>query len=220
MMDFDGNDDVDALGAGDSYYIAKFVKSPKRVFRQLNDQVTFIPREELTFKIFGKVLPLPRDKQFYGDIESDGRFPLYRYGGDYVPQVHSWVPIMEEMRDLLIEKGEQDCNHAVVNRYKDGSDHIGYHHDKTRDFTPEAKVCTMSFGTARHFYLKNIETGEIQSIILQPGSLFVLGPETNESWKHAIPKRSPNVVPEMRISLTFRNISTTYNPTTKEIEEN
>ncbi len=42
--------------------------------------------------------------------------------------------------------------------------------------------------------------------------IFILGPETNATWKHAIAKQSVNVVTGGRISLTVRSIATMYKP--------
>ena len=66
------------LCSGDSVYIPKFIKNPKEVFDELQKEVTFLPRSELTFQIYGKSMQLPRDKAFFGDVNKDGSFPLYK----------------------------------------------------------------------------------------------------------------------------------------------
>ncbi len=103
-----------------------------------------------------------------------------------------------------------------MNQYRDGADHIGLHKDKVKDFVPSTSVFTVSLGTTRLFRLKHCTTGEIQDILLAPGSLFVLGTITNSEWKHSIVKKSVNEVKDVRISLTFRSIGTRYFPSNDE----
>lgn len=78
---------------------------------------------------------------------------------------------------------------------------------------------TLSLGVSRLFRLKNCDTGEVVDIKLQPGSVFQLGPKTNEKWKHSIVKCSMNEVSETRISITFRSIATMHKPGEEEAKE-
>ena len=194
----------------DSYLIEDFLSDcciPTYVFYEsLEQEIEFVPRELLTFNIFGKTFSLPRDKAFYGQVEKDGSSPLYRYGGKWYPEVKAWTPTLKYLRDVVFEKTGVDVNHVVVNRYRDGNDHIGYHHDKTPDFYPGAAVCTLSFGGTRNFSLKHQETHEKISMKLKDGSMFILGGETNKEYKHTITKTAGKC--EARISLTFRRIAT------------
>jgi alkylated DNA repair dioxygenase AlkB len=203
-MEYSGKEDIEKLGSKDSYYIANFLDNPDELFNTLNKEIEYIPREELKYKIYGKELPLPRDKQ---------------YNKDYIPIVKPWTDTLREIKDKIEIETNQYCNHLVINRYQDGSDHISYHHDKTRDFVDQSNVLTISLGAPRYLYLKRERDNKIQKVILQPGSLFILGPKTNRRWKHAIPKRSINVISEPRISLTYRVMKTRYNPATGEIDE-
>lgn len=73
--------DVHNLGSGDSEYVVCFLKNPEEVFvNVVKEVVEFIPREELPFSIFGKRMLLRRDKQFFGDVEEDGSYPLVCVG--------------------------------------------------------------------------------------------------------------------------------------------
>jgi hypothetical protein len=123
----------------DSYYCPKFISDPDLILDRIIKEVTFLPRDELTVKIFDQTFSLPRDKQFYGDIYSDnGRrtVPLFRYTGNYIARILEWTPTLRGIRESIRDRLNQDCNHLVVNRYLDGSDYISYHHDKIRDFVP------------------------------------------------------------------------------------
>lgn len=63
-----------SYGEGDSSYQAALFSPTEsdEILRQLDDEILFLPRESFPFKIFSKVQPLPRDKAFFGDVQSDG----------------------------------------------------------------------------------------------------------------------------------------------------
>ena len=188
----------------DCHLIENFCKED--LYEQLSKEIQFVPRHLLTFSIFGRTFELPRDKAFYGTVNADGSTPLYRYGGAFYPQVLPWTPLLQLLRDQLERETGYNCNHAVINRYKSGKDHIRFHHDKVRDFQDGMPVCTLSFGGTRTLCLKKDLSGKQVKFILSNGSLFVLGLQTNKEWKHKIAKTATTCEP--RISITFRCIKT------------
>lgn len=181
-------------------------KESEILLEKLNKELEYVPRKYMVFRIFGKELQLPRDKQFYGDVDEDGSTPLYRYGSDWYPPVQPWTETLEKIRDDIFELTGQYCNHVVVNRYSSGSDHIGYHHDKTKDFEEGSSVMTVSFGSERNFQLQNLKTKKVTTFTTKNGSLCELDWETNIECKHRIAKTSKTV--GERISLTYRSIKT------------
>ena len=118
-------------------------------YQALQTEMVYIPREQLTFSIFGKTFALPRDKGLHSDIDKDGSYPLYRYCAKDYPPALPWTLILKTLRDYIHKKTGHFCNHVVINRYRNGDDHIGYYHDKTGDFVDGAAVCTISFGETR-----------------------------------------------------------------------
>lgn len=62
------------LGEGDSYYDESLLSSDvaRDILKRLDEQIVYLPRTQFTFRIFHKVNVLPRDKAFYGDVQSDG----------------------------------------------------------------------------------------------------------------------------------------------------
>ncbi|KAJ3050033.1 hypothetical protein HK097_008983 [Rhizophlyctis rosea] len=192
----------------DSKYTTNFLEPAvaNKAYKNLQQEIQYVPRQNLTFTIYGKTFPLPRDKAFYGDVDADGSYPLYRYGGKDYPPVQQWTPTLQKLRDLIHEKTGHFCNHVVVNKYVNGNDHIGLHKDKTRDFVNDAAVCTLSFGGTRILRLKHDQTGVNKDFDLEHNSLFILGSETNANYKHSIVKTSQDC--DIRVSLTFRNIAT------------
>ena len=211
-------------GEGDAVYHPNFLTTTEAdaFLTSRNGELEYIPRVEMTFTIFSKVIPLPRDKAFLGDVDvEDGSYPLYRYDrtGKY-PPVKLWTPTTENIRDIISTKTGQRNNHLVANRYLDGNDHIGMHRDKTRDFACGSSVMTLSLGGARRFQLQHQTTKKKQTLLLEHGSLFVLGPDTNTEWKHSILKGTKREQCETRLGLTFRHIATRYSPRTEEVRMN
>ena len=92
---------------------------------------------------------------------------------------------------------------------------VGQHHDKIHDFPLDSSVCTYSVGAARILRLVRLSDGYKQDIELADDSLFILGPRTNQLWKHTIVKTAKSVQP--RLSLTYRAISSRYSPVTRHI---
>jgi len=210
-------------GEGDAKYYPNFLTKDEAddFLTRLKEELHYIPREEMTFKIYGKTIPLPRDKAFLGDVADDGSYPLYRYdpSGKH-PVVNAWTATTENIRGIIKTRTGQRNNHLVANRYLNRDDHIGFHQDKARDFATDSSVMTLSLGGARQFRLLNMKTNEKQTMLLEHGSLFVLGPKTNATWKHSILKGSRRERCETRLGLTYRHIATRYNPTTEEVRMN
>ena len=194
----------------DSFLFEDLIEDSDDWFHSVNEEADYLPRNSLTMSIYGKTFPLPRDKAFYCEADENGLIPHYRYTGDYVPVAQPWKHerAVQAVRDLIEKQIGAKCNHVVINRYVDGKDHIGYHTDKTRDFVRGSSVYTVSLGATRTLRLKHISNGGTMDVPMEKGSLFMLGPKTNETYKHFIVKQSANVIKDTRISLTFRQIAT------------
>ena len=112
---------------------------------------------------------------------------------------------------------ESPLNHALIQIYRDGTDFISEHADKTLDIQRYTKIAGVSFGASRVLVLRTKDKTRRQLITLPNNSIFILGWETNRLWRHAIKqdKRMPTLKRAdetfengQRISLTFRNIAT------------
>jgi hypothetical protein len=62
------------LGEGDSWYEESLFSSNESIdiLKRLDEQIVYLPREQFKFQIFNTINLLPRDKAFYGDVDSDG----------------------------------------------------------------------------------------------------------------------------------------------------
>jgi phage anti-repressor protein len=179
----------------------------KYLFNELEKEIKYIPRGELKFKIFNKVIPLPRVKAFYGKIEKDGSYPLYRYSGNNneYPDVLKWTPTLKLIVDFLQQFSKHYINHCVVNKYEDNNDHIGYHRDKIKDMTISSTVYVLSLGDERIVDMKD-DDGKTQSETMTNGSLFELSWDGNQFCKHRVRKEKKER--KVRLGLTFRSIRT------------
>ena len=95
-------------------------------------------------------------------------------------------------------------NHCIGTLYYDGTDNIGYHSDKIRDWTENSPFIAVKLGAARHFAFSQ-EGVEIFNEILQPGTAVIVGYDANQQTKHAVPVEP---FAQASGSLVFRSIST------------
>ena len=177
----------------DSLYIPLFFTGDvaNTLLIGLQGELVYVPRDDprLQFKIFNRINQLPRDKSFLGDVNGDVA-PQYRYnppGSTLYPEVQPWGRTTGHIHQQLALI--QFTCHLVANRYRNGADHIGFHHDKTRDFVLGSSVLTVSFGSTRRFELKLLDEKDKKErikLLLEHGSLFILGPLTNAQYKHSI----------------------------------
>mmetsp|Transcript_2663 Transcript_2663/g.2787 ORF Transcript_2663/g.2787 Transcript_2663/m.2787 type:complete len:321 (-) Transcript_2663:175-1137(-) len=207
------------FGCGDSYLILNVLPADlANAFYEVNN-------EQSWHIMNNKGSPVPRLVSTQGSIIGDLE-PIYRHSSNQRPILNSWTPLVDEIRKIVIERIEIDFNHALIQLYRSGRDNISEHSDKTLDVTRGTPICTLSLGAKRTLILrsKSKDTDRIvEKIPLPHNSLFVLGSDTNRTFRHCIKecKRADNLksVEELfcegqRISLTFRSISTFYDKKT------
>ncbi|XP_076807707.1 DNA oxidative demethylase ALKBH2-like [Clavelina lepadiformis] len=189
-------------------------KRPKadNLFQQLEKDMKYYDGDLAQVKVYGKWHPIPRKQVAYGD---DGVY--YKYSGNRLPaKPWSNVPALLEIKKAVEDALDKQYlfNFVLINRYKDGSDHMGEHRDDEKELAHGAPIASVSLGQARDFIFKhkdnrakNKSRTDLKpvSILLQPGSLLVMKPPTNTFWYHSLPIRKNVLLP--RINLTFRVIS-------------
>jgi alkylated DNA repair dioxygenase AlkB len=164
-----------------------------RVLAQLVDEVAW--RQDTMGTPAGRV-PLPRLTAWQG--ESDA---VYVYSGiRNVPQ--PWTPTVAELKAAAEESCRARFNSVLINRYRSGTDSMGWHADKEPELGVHPVIASVSLGVARSFDLRHNRSGVVQSFSLKSGSLLVMKGNTQAEWRHRVPKE-PRVVGE-RINLTFR----------------
>uniref|UniRef100_A0A8C3KI60 DNA oxidative demethylase ALKBH2 n=1 Tax=Calidris pygmaea TaxID=425635 RepID=A0A8C3KI60_9CHAR len=158
--------------------------------------------------VFGKWHDIPRKQVTYGDPEL-----TYTYSGvTFSPK--PWIPVLNRIRDRIALDTGHTFNFVLINRYKDGGDHIGEHRDDERELVPRSPIASVSFGACRDFVFRHCDsrgknaTRHMKPIKLQlaHGSLLMMKYPTNVYWYHSLPIRKRVLAP--RINLTFRKVMT------------
>ncbi|XP_076346184.1 DNA oxidative demethylase ALKBH2-like [Tachypleus tridentatus] len=177
-----------------------------KVFNRLEDEVQYYSGDLLKVHIFGRWHTVPRKQVCYGDPGLS-----YTFSGNSIPAL-PWTPLMLELRDIVTKLTDQTYNFVLVNRYKDGNDHMGEHRDDEKDLDLNTPISSLSFGQPRDFIFRHKDARgknalrkiEPVKLVLENGSLLVMNPPTNKFWYHSLPVRKRAM--QTRINLTFRKI--------------
>ena len=154
------------------------------------------------------------------------RFPGAQYGSlkayrdlRNVPELNNIVADFN--KNLLFDDKAVSINHAILTCYRGADDNISFHSDKVRDITPESPIISLSLGEKREFHfgipnpINARKTVPTHQFVLNSGDCFILGPRTNQAYRHSIVpvsrekiiKRDPMAEVGPRISIVLRNIS-------------
>jgi alkylated DNA repair dioxygenase AlkB len=145
-------------------------------------------------QLYGRRTPVPRLLSWCGDEGVN-----YRYSGaDHV--CRGWLPELGELRRRLMVVLGISSNLVLMNRYRCGSDYMGWHADDERGLA--AGVASVSLGAKRRFLLRLPGCERSEGLDLDHGSLLVM----DGTVHHALP-RTRRAIGE-RISLTFRLLET------------
>ncbi len=129
---------------------------------------------------------------------------VYSYSGmRHEPQ--PWPDLLRPIRDRLVRETGVAFNSVLANLYRDGRDCMGWHSDDEPELGMRPVIASLSLGATRRFVLKHRRDPERKlAFDLSHGSLLVMRDDTQEDYRHALPRTSKPVGP--RINLTFRRI--------------
>ncbi|NXO67973.1 ALKB2 demethylase, partial [Phainopepla nitens] len=149
--------------------------------------------------VFGRWHKIPRKKVTYGDPGLS-----YTYSGvTFRPK--PWIPVLRRIRERLSSATGHSFNFVLINRYKDGLDHIGEHRDDEKELDPLSPIASVSFGACRDFvFRRRGRAGARITLQLAHGSLLLIKHPTNLHWHHSLPPRRRVLAP--RVNLTFRRV--------------
>ncbi|XP_068896845.1 DNA oxidative demethylase ALKBH2-like isoform X2 [Tenebrio molitor] len=190
-------------------YVVLFSKDiASEILNQIENSVEYLEGDLSKVKVFGKWHPIPRQQAAYGD---DGT--LYHFSGNTIP-AKPWTPLLKSVKDLIKEVTGFDYNFVLINRYRNGNDHIGEHKDNEAELDKNTPIASLSFGQQRLFVLKHQDARKKGTakrnvppvkVELQHGSLLLMNPPTNSYWYHSLPSKKS--APGVRINMTFRKIN-------------
>lgn len=179
-----------------------------RLMDDLEKSVEYYEGDLTRVQIFGKWHQIPRQQVAYGDPGL-----TYKFSGTTIP-AKPWFPLLSSIKNVVEEISGNKYNFVLVNKYRNGSDHIGEHRDDERELDRDTPIASLSLGQQRTFVFKHKDArikGKLRrdipqvKIELEHGSLLLMKGLTNEYWYHSLPQRKKLINP--RINLTFRKIN-------------
>lgn len=151
-----------------------------------------VPWQEETLSLYGRPVAVPRLLGWCGDPGV-----IYRYSGADHP-CSGWHPALDGLRDRLEDQFGLPCNLALLNRYRDGADYMGWHRDDEPGHA--SRLASLSLGAPRRFLLRAPGASRSRRLDLEHGSLLLM----DGRWRHSLP-RTRRVLAE-RINVTFRRL--------------
>ncbi|XP_073438702.1 DNA oxidative demethylase ALKBH2 [Dendrobates tinctorius] len=174
------------------------------LFQQLEKDIVYFTGEMSKVQVYGKWHNVPRKQVTFGD---EGL--TYTFSGITLSP-KPWLPVLDLIRERVQTATGHVFNFVLINRYKDGNDHIGDHRDDEKDLLPQSPIASVSFGACRDFIFKHRDSRsknsvwKIEPVKLEHGSLLIMNFPTNVYWYHSLPVRRKVLAP--RVNLTFRKI--------------
>lgn len=180
---------------GQSLYFGKIFPEAENTFwfQELFSKIEWQQDEVI---MFGKKIITKRKMQWYADS-------LVEYEYSKVKRTAKiFTAELLQLKQIVEEKSGAKYNSCLLNLYHDGDEGMGWHSDNEPSIVKDAAIAALSFGAERKMSFKHKETKETISLMLENGSLLVMGEGSQTLWWHSIPKTKK--VMEPRISLTFR----------------
>jgi len=156
------------------------------------------PWENQSLIMFGKKVDEPRLSTWH----AEPHLPYTYSGARRNPS--PWTPELIAIRTMCEDHLHHTFNGVLVNLYRTGTDHLGWHSDDEKVNGPEPIIASISLGAERSFELRHKESGERVATMLPHGSLLVMSGCSQSHWIHRVPRST--VITEPRINLTFRHL--------------
>ena len=170
------------------------------LFNRLTDQLQW---NEENIKMYGKSIKVPRLVCWYGDTGTD-----YRYSG-ITHTALPWTRDLLEVKERIENHTGKQFNSVLSNLYRNENDSMGWHSDNEKELGSSPCIASLSLGEERLFKIRHKQSGETLDTTLNNGSLLVMSGESQNNWKHCVPKTKHKKGP--RINLTFRYIFSSDN---------
>ena len=155
--------------------------------------------------LFGRWSKIPRLTLWYS---MSGK--PYTYSG-ITMSAKPYPPVIKKISNQVTKFSGQHFNSVLLNRYRNGSDKIGWHSDNEKCLGEIINIATISLGAKRHLLTKRPGDKKSVELELEHGSLLLMKHPFQHKWLHCIPPRK--LQNDERISLTFRTIVTVQDST-------
>ena len=152
-----------------------------------------------TVTMFGSKYRAPRLTAWYANSGCS-----YHYSGTSRPG-EPWTDCLAGTCALIKRQLRHPFNFMLANRYRSGSDHVGWHSDNERDMGVRPVIASLSLGASRVFRVRPKSGGKSMGWLLQHGSLLVMWGDSQSLFKHSVPRTAQSA--GERVNLTFRYVS-------------
>ncbi len=183
-----------------SIYLIPTICLPLAADQVLNKLITETPWRTESIVLWGKKYLQPRLIAWFADTGIHYTYSKIRL--DPLP----WTDLLNGIRQEVERAAKTPFNSVLVNYYRNQHDSMGLHSDDEPELGPNPVIASLSVGDPRIFILKHRVRKDLKTIriTLNSESLLVMQGNTQENWRHGIPKeRHPCGA---RVNLTFRQI--------------
>ncbi len=164
-----------------------------------DDLFHHIPWRQDPITVFGKTHLQPRLTSLHAHT-----LDSYSYSG-IVMTPQPMTQTLQCIENRIYQLCYESFTTVLLNLYRDGKDSNGWHADDEVELGKNPVIASLSLGAPRFFHLRhNQDPKQRYKLLLEHGSLLLMGGETQHHWKHQVAKTAKKVGP--RINLTFRKI--------------
>jgi alkylated DNA repair dioxygenase AlkB len=150
------------------------------------------------YQFAGRQFVLPRLQTWHADVGI-----RYSYSNNLLI-TRPWTPLLSEIRAEVETFLGFAFNSVLVNCYRNGEDHVGWHADDEPELGKQPLIASLSFGEDRYFALRHKKSAAHDRILLSHGTLLIMQPAFQHHWLHSIPIEQNRT--HSRINLTFRKV--------------
>lgn len=147
-------------------------------------------------RLFGREVDAPRLSACHGQPGL-----AYRYSG-VTRRCAIWTAPLREAVARIGRRLGASFNFVLANRYRDGSDAVGWHADDERGLAPV--IASVSLGSERVFRVRRREGGPSAALLLGHGDLVLMWGRCQRDFRHALPRTRAPV--GARVNLTLRRV--------------
>ncbi len=160
---------------------------------QLLLQIDYAPQtvDGVKFDVnFGKIMFMSQS------FLDQNKFPEQLWGPTRV-----WTPKLEILKEKIEDVTAHKFEICVLIHYPDGQSGVDFHSDYVA-FGDTTLIPSVSLGEERIFKFREKASGDEFAMILEHGSLILMGKDCQDRYEHALPIDPKYLKP--RINLTFR----------------
>ncbi len=150
------------------------------------------------YVVAGRQFTLPRLQTWHAD-------PGIRYSySNNLLETRAWTSLLSDIRAQVESYLKFSFNSVLVNLYRNGDDHVGWHSDNEPELGEQPFIASLTFGAERQFEFRHKKSSENGRVLLRSGALLIMHPDFQHYWLHSVP--IDKSVTEGRINLTFRKV--------------